>query len=251
MSFAWPEQRVDLAEAARLFCAYWIAAGVERTVSRSSLSRYVSTRRYPTTPGPKGAKLVVAKQLFDAYDADFGRQLMAGQTGGGASSPSQAPAPPSAPAYAADDMLRDDPSRDLKRIQAHREQIALEKDLGRILTAEEVAAGLAASLGELRAALSQQARTEGSKLLAELGLPGTKLSILIAGLKRYGAHGQEAWAAKAAALLEASKTPGTSARERLDALAAYDIELRAGEDANAPEQVSEGAPAPSESSGEA
>ncbi len=225
----WPKL-CTIAEAARLF------TDAGHPIDRSNLSKWISNRKIA---GEVQGKRTVYDPgaVFDAWSADFGRNLMAGRTGGAAVT---APKSPTAPLASSELPERDDPNRDLKRIQARQAALELERDLGRTLAVEEVAAGLAASLAELRATSSLKARDEARILLAELGLPGSKIATLTAGLKRFSAHLQEAWAAKSADLLAKSSTPDTPARQRLEALAAFDLDLRGetggeGEDEHEPD----------------
>ncbi len=214
----WPKL-CTIAEAARLFTD----AGYP--IDRSNLSRWIADRKFE---GKEQGKRFVydPNALFDAWFDDYGRKLMAGRTAAAPAPPPQHAAAPATPAPTAREAPADDPNRDLKRIQAQTALLDLQRQLNRTLSAEEVAAGMASALGSLRAAIAQKAREESKRLLAELGLPATKLATLTAGLKRYASHMQEAWAEESAKLLKQSSTPGTPARERLDALVALDLKLR-------------------------
>ena len=85
---------------------------------------------------------------------------------------------------------------------------------------------MAEAIAELRAAALRSARDEAQRLITDLGAPGHKLGAAVAGLKRYAARMQEAFAAAMLPLLEASSTQDTPARARLDALIAFDMQLR-------------------------
>lgn len=206
----WP-RLCTLAEAARLFTE----AG--RPVHRSNVSRWVKDRDFAKTDGK-----VDPTALFAAMESDFGLETMRkGQPATAAPAAAPASLPPD------DDLLpRDDPKRDLARIQARMAQLALDEKLGKTVPAEEAAAAIAESLAELRSTGLRIARDEAARLLADVGAPGHKLGAATAALKRYLHRLQEAYATEALKLLEASSTPDAPARLRLDALVALDLDMR-------------------------
>jgi hypothetical protein len=185
--------------------------------------------------------------LFLAFSIDYGRQTMAGQTGSASPvrPPSAAPAfPASSTPPADDDFARDDPRRDLLRTQATRAQLELDRELGKTVPAEEAAAAMAEAIAELRAAMLQAAREDAARLLADLKAPGHMTGIAVAALKRYAAKGQEAFARRAAQALDPSTPKGMSARARLDALVALDLQLRSEAPEDEPPPVTQPAAAP-------
>lgn len=231
----WPKL-CSLADASRLFAE----EGVQ--VHRSNLSRFVASRSFPKIDGK-----VDPAALFDAFATDYGRQMMAGQTGNASPGPSQvrAPAfPANSPPPADDAHARDDPNRDLKRIQAQQAQLALQRELGKTAPVEEVRAAFAECVAELRAAMLQAAREDAARLCADLGAPGHKVGAAVAALKRYADKGQEKFAERAAKFFAAVSASNTPERAHLDALVAYDLELRGEGDSAPPESLPETPPAP-------
>ena len=210
---AWPKL-CTLAEASRLFAEQ----GVQ--VHRSNLSRFCTSRNVPRVDGK-----VDPEALFKAFTNDFGRQVMAGQT---------ATPVATAPAAQTDDepLARDDPKRDLARINAQRAQLELSRDLGDAMPTDEVYAAFAEACADLGAAMTQAAREEAARLLADIGAPGHKIGAAIAALKRYADRGREAFAASAKRQMEALGSKESPARARMDAHIAYAMEMRRGDSAD-------------------
>lgn len=213
----WP-RLCTIAEASRLF------EGEGVTVHRSNLSRYIDSRKIEKVDGK-----IDPTTLFDAYARDYGRKIMSGEASRPVVRPQPAAAPlfqpPQSPAAPAD-ADPSDPSRELKELQARSLRLQLAEREGRTLAAEEVAATLANALATMRATFLQTAREEAGRLLAEFEQPGHRQPQAVAALKRYADRAQEAWAAIAAKLLDASTPAGMAARQRLDALVALDLDLR-------------------------
>lgn len=215
----WP-QLCSIADAARLFAAENVK------VDRSNLSRFIVSRAIPTTQRGRD-RLVDPNVLFDRYTKDFSRSVMAGQGGTPLAPLTPAPPLPPPPAQAAPTAPPAyDPKRHVAELNAQKLELELAEQLGRTVTAEEAAAAMAEAIAELRAAFARKARDEAARALTELGLGGHMKGVLVAAFKRFATHGQEAFAAKAAELLEASSTPDAPARARLDRLVAYDLVLR-------------------------
>lgn len=203
----WPKL-CTLADCSRLFAE----EGLQ--VHRSNISRFVTSRGIQKTAGK-----VDPNALFDAMKADYSREVMAGRT----AAPASAPSPPPGDD---DPLVRDDPKRELTRIQVQQAQLKLDAELANTAPIEEVAAAIAEALADLRSTGLRLARDEAARLLADVGAPAHKIGVVIAALKRYLNALQEAFAASAAGILEPSSTPETPARARLDALVALDLDLR-------------------------
>lgn len=206
MSFAWPENAVDLAEAAALFTR----AG--KAVHRSSLSRFVKDKRFPFTLGPKGAKLVDAKALFDAYTGDFTRAVMSGEA-------SAAPQIPAAPTRAATTPPDGDEPVNPKFRQAELKVIEAELDLAERLNqtvpVDEVTAAAGEAIATLRSAQAEARADTVSRLLQLFGRPESDARLVRDVLKQHDRIGQEKFAAVWAAFLTPDGAKDTAAREKL------------------------------------
>lgn len=209
MSMVWPEHAVDLAEAARLF----ERAG--KPTSRSSLSRFVAKHSFPYAEGPKGAKLVDAKALFEAYTTNFTRQVMAGETG--AAPQTYTPAHPRAAQLPAGDPP--DPAADpkfrLAELRAAEAALDMAERLNETVPAAEVAAAMGEAVASLRAAYAEARADAVSRLLQLFSRPESDARLIRDELKRFEREGQEKFAAAFAAFLTPDGQTHDAAREKL------------------------------------
>jgi hypothetical protein len=212
MSFAWPEHRVDLAEAAELFARAWKAAGQARTVHRSSLSRFVKDHDFDFTPGPKGAKLVDAKALFEAYTGDFTRAVMAGETG---STPQTYTTPASAPSAPPNPDKSDDPKYRLAQLRTIGEELDLAERLNQTVPLDEVVAAAGESIATLRSAQAEARADTVSRLLQLFGRPESDARLVRDVLKQHDRLGQEKFAAAWALFLTPDGQKEDPARAKL------------------------------------
>lgn len=192
MSFEWPEHLVDLAEAAELFARAWRAAGETKSVHRSSLSRFVAKHNFPTAKGPKSAKLVDAKALFEQYNGDFTRQVMAGETGSTPQSYASAARPPGSTSPR---DPGDDPKFEIAQLKAIGERLDLAERLNQTVPAAEVAAAAGEAIATLRAAFAEARADAVSRLLQLFGRPESDARLVRDELKRFEREGQEKFAA--------------------------------------------------------
>lgn len=205
----WPAEPVDVATAARLF----EQAGVK--VDRSNLSRFIDSREFPCVLAGR-RKLVDPKALFDFYTEDFSRQVMSGQ--------GTAP-PPETPGQT-ETARRSDPKREETELKVAERRLNLNERLRQLIPAVEVDAAVAEAMADMKSAAAQTRADFADALLAELGLPATKLAPLRQGLKRYANALFENFAARAATAAAAINEPASDARARFDELVAFAEELR-------------------------
>jgi hypothetical protein len=212
MSFAWPEHKVDLAEAAELFARAWRARGESKTVHRSSLSRFVADKGFPFEEGKRGAKLVDAKALFEAYTTNFTRAVMAGETG---NAPQSFATRPSAPAAAPEREPGDDPKFRQAQIKVIESELDLAERLNQTVPAAEVTAGAGEAIASLRSAFAEARADAVSRILQLFGRPESDARLVREELKRFERAGQEKFAAAFAAFLTPDGHAEAAAREKL------------------------------------
>lgn len=214
MSFEWPTEKVDLNRAAELITA----AG--KSVSRSSLSRFVASRNFPfAVDGHR--KLVDAKALYEAYIGDFTREVMAGESGSAPQKPASA-APPR------------DRSNDPKYREAELKVISAELDLAerlaKTIPADEVDAAAAESMAVLRTAFAEVRSDTASRIVEALKLPEHASRIIREELKRFEREGQEKAAAIWARLATADGQTEAETRARHEQLVRLALKLRGEEE---------------------
>lgn len=214
MSVTWPEHAVDLAEAARLF----ERAG--KPVHRSSLSRFINDpqKNFPHTIGPKGAKLVDAKALWDAYTTNFTRQVMAGETGSVARTYTLAnsPAPGQIPGAApAGDTADADPKLRIAQINAMEKELDLAERLNQTAPVAEVTAAGGEAMANLRAAQAEARADTVSRLLQLFGRPESDARLVRDVLKQHDRLGQDKFAEVLAAFLTPEGQKCAPALEKL------------------------------------
>jgi hypothetical protein len=178
MSFAWPTEKVDLDEAARLITA----AG--KRVSRSSVSRFVKSRDFPHEISGQ-RKLVNAKDLFEAFTADFTRQVMAGEAGA-----AQTISAPTAPKVAG----RDDPKYRAAQLNVIEAELNLAARLEQTVPVAEVAAAVAESIAVLSSKLAEARADAAGRLIQSLKLPEHAARTIREELKRSDREAQQAFA---------------------------------------------------------
>jgi hypothetical protein len=221
MTFAWPEHPVDLAEAAALFTR----AG--KATHRSSLSRFVAKHNFEYRPGPKGAKLVDAKALWDAYTGDFTRAVMAGETGSAPqtySAPSGARRPPQSPPG---DDETEDPKFRLAQLKTMGEELDLAERLNQTVPIEEVTAAMAEAVAQLRSAQAEARADTVSRILQLFNRPESDARLVRDALKQHDRIGQEKFAAVFAAFLTPEGQKSDAARDKLARAEAIAVQLDA------------------------
>lgn len=217
LSFDWPTERVDLNRAAELFAL----AG--RPVSRSSLSRFVKNTNFPHAVD-RGRKLVDGKALWDAFNGDYNREVMAGETGL-AAEPREKPVHASRSAPAGPD-----PRRDYHAMKAEELRLKLAADKRALIPATEAAASVGIAIANLRAALHEAMNDTADALIHQLGLPAHRQQLVVKLLKDMIYAGQMKFAETFEPLVAGSTPDGLTAADYLDMLAAYAEQLHAGVD---------------------
>jgi hypothetical protein len=191
-------------------------------IDRSALSRYCDTHGLKL---PKvGKEVLVDFEAVQAHrSANYTRQVMSG----GVEVPEATSPAPAAAAQVVPIPTAADPARELKQLQLRREQREEALAEGNLTTVAEVDAGAAEAIVEMRAAFAAARATEAEKLAAELGVPPEKVRIIRAGLKRYDRVGQDRFATRIAKALAEGNEGAGPALDRLNALAAHALRLRA------------------------
>lgn len=239
----WPET-CDLATCAKLFRD----AGLVK--DPSSLSRYIADKNFPSTKEGR-SRFVSPKALFIAFGGDYTRRKMSGDAFAPVPQlPQAAPTPAPPPQTPRRDPI-DDPRLERDRVSLQQKQIELARELGRLVPIAEVAATAAESWAEFRACIGELARDHADALVLALHLPASDAPKLAAALKAFGRACQTRFVEPQKRLLAAMHTPGEPAHDRFLALIRFAMAQRGETDTDTGEQVSEGAAAPSESSGEA
>lgn len=190
---------VSIAECARLLTA----AGDK--IDRSALSRYCDTHGLKTAQGVEFA----AVQAHRA--GNYQREVMAGGQ--------QLPLAPVAPAPSTSAVIQSMPEhRQLKAValrQALREEAEEE---GRLTPTDQVDAGAAEAIVEMRAAFAAVRADFAERVAAELQLPPDKVRALRAALKRFERVGQERFAKRIGQALRSGNETEGEALARLQSL---------------------------------
>lgn len=195
---------VSIAECAKLLTE----AGDK--IDRSALSRYCDTH------GLKLEKVGKAQPVdFEAVKAhragNYQREVMSGQQ------LPLAPAPaPVAPAPSVNAIVASmEEHRGLKAVKLRRELREEAEEEGRLTPTDQVDAGAAEAIVEMRAAFAAVRADHAERLAAELQLPPEKVRILRAGLKRYERIGQERFVKRIAKALRSGNESEGEALARL------------------------------------
>lgn len=180
-------------------------------IDRSALSRYCDTHGLKV--GKEGRSTLVDFEAVKAHRAgNYQREVMSG---------GQLPLAPVAPVPAptAQAVIASMPEhRQLKAValrQALREEAEEE---GRLTPTDQVDAGAAEAIVEMRSAFAAVRADFAERLAAELQLPPDKVRTLRAGLKRFERVGQERFARRIAQALRAGNETQGAAIDRLRAL---------------------------------
>jgi hypothetical protein len=212
--------RVSVARAAELLTA----AG--DVIERSALSRYCDAHSLKL--GKVGREVIVDfEAVRDHRKNNYTRSVMSGEALVAAPVAEAAPPTPPTSAAQAEPPVKLDEHRQLKAVQLRRELREEAAEEGKLTDVAEVDAGAAEAIVEMRAAFVEVRADFAERLAAELGLPSEKVRSLRAALKRYDRVGQERFATRVSKALAAGNESTGEALDRLMALAAYAVRLRA------------------------
>ena len=225
-------------------CAELLTAAGDK-IDRSALSRYCDTHELKL--GKVGREVQVDFNAVKLHRAEnYTREVMSGAALGAGASMPVAEAQASldiAPAAKATPLARPSlsPTETVVQMAEHRGLKAVQlrtalreeaKEEGLLTVVSEVDAGVAEAIVEMRAAFAHANEDCAERLAAELALAPEKVRVLRAAFKRFAQIGQERFATRIGRALSAGNEPEGAGRDRLRALSAQALRLRAGEKAS-------------------
>ena len=215
-------------------CAELLTAGGDK-IDRSALSRYCDSHQLKL--GKVGREMMVDfETVSDHRAANYTRSVMSGEAGSGSPltvEPAPRPIPARSPSASTKPtpVLPMDEHRQLKAIRVRRELRDEALQEGKLTDVSEVDAGAAEAIVEMRAAFAEVRGDLAERLAADLGLPPEKVRTVRAAFKRYDRVGQDRFAVRISRALAAGNESAGDALDRLTALAAYAVRLRAAREA--------------------
>lgn len=218
-------------------CAELLTSAGDR-IDRSALSRYCDAHGLKL--GKVGRDVVVDYEAVRAHRAgNYQREVMSGQvvpppvlvqprTPSVAPLPVAEPSPGVVPVQSATQQIANmEEHRGLKAVQLRRELREEAREEGLLTETAEVDAATAEAIVEMRAALASLRGDLAEKMVAQFGLRPEHVRPMREFLRRYDREGQQRFAARMARLLRDGNEDEGEAVERLTALAAVSITMRA------------------------
>ncbi len=216
-------------------CAELLTANGDK-IDRSALSRYCDAH------GLKGEK--VGREVKVDYEAvaahraaNYTREVMSGAA---LEAPALSPVQPAlklaspveahvAPALSPTAQIANMAEhRGLKAVQLRQALRDEAKAEGLLTVVAEVEAGIAEAIVEMRSVFANVNEDVSERLAAELGVPPERVRVIRAAFKRFAQLGQERFAERMAKAMAAGSEPAGEVRDRMRALAANAVRLRAG-----------------------